>query len=127
MDAVSLAAVPDPPPAVDPLRALIQSRLDELGWSLREAARHTDGASYETFSAIMRGKGPRRPMDRTLDAISEALRIPVDKVYAAAGLTTPTPWILPQRFYRIPVHHRPLYEALMGAELEALEPTERGR
>lgn len=124
---MSLAAVPDPPPAVDPLRALIQSRLDELGWSLREAARHTQGASYETFSAIMRGKGPRRPMDRTLDAISEALRIPVDRVYAAAGLTTPEPWILDRRFFRIPRHHRAKFEELMGAMLEAMEPTERSR
>lgn len=106
----------------DPLRALLQARLDELGISRREAGRRTEKVGYETISRILRGatRGDQLT-DRTIEGLSEALQIPVRLVYEAAGRDQPVPWFWPDRFRGCTMRQRQIVEEVAAGFCEANE------
>lgn len=117
---MTLSLVPEQP---DPLRALLQARLDELGISRREAGRRTDKVGYETISRILRGATTADQLtDRTIEGLAEALQLPVRKVYEAAHRDQPIPWDWPDRFNVLTQTERRQIEAMAGLLAERHRP-----
>lgn len=120
---------------VNQLQQLVLTRLAELGepgrpMSARRAADRSRGlVSFHTLYAIGRGEHSGRITDQTAEGLAAALDVPVDRVYEAAGIPRPYGrWHWPERFDRVPPEHRPLFEALVVAYLEAdKRGYERGR
>jgi hypothetical protein len=102
------------------LRQLVQSRLDELGITAREAARRSNSAiSYETLYAVTTGRRRSELSARGAEGIAAALSIPVSRVWAAVGKTAPEPWDM-GRFEPLSPTSRQVVESV-AARLLALE------
>lgn len=111
---------------VDQLQHLVLTRLAELGergrpMSARRAAERSRGqVSYDTLYLIAKGQHSGRLTDRVAQGLADALGVPVDRVYDAAGQPRPqTRWQPPQRFDRLTLAQRQLLEDLASALLEA--------
>lgn len=107
------------------LRTLIQARIDELGISMRQAARRSDKVSYELLAMIVRGEGSARNRPKTLEGIAEALGVPLAKVYEAAGTAMPEPWEWPERFNVLTTRQRRIVESVAAGYAEANEAARR--
>jgi hypothetical protein len=107
------------------LQELVLRRLAELGdssgpMSAREAVRAANGmVSYELVRMIARGVHGGGVTDRVAEGLALTLRVPVERVYRAAGIPTPgTVWEWPARFSRVPNHMRPIVEDVASSLLE---------
>jgi len=114
--------------AGETLQDLIITRLAELGdksgpMSAREAVAAAESlVSYETLRALARGVHSGRITDRVAEGLARALRVPVSRVYAAAGVPAPQgDWAWPKRFERLSAAQRQVVEDVAGAILEAYE------
>lgn len=114
------------------LQQLVLRRLRELGgdrepMSAREAVRgHEELVSYETVRLIARGNHQGGITDRTAEGLSRALRVPVEHVYAAAGVPSPgARWRWPERFDRLSPRQRELVESLAASLLDAYDQGRR--
>jgi hypothetical protein len=115
----------DDQPRLEDLQELVLRRLAELGdtsgpMSAREAVRAAQGkVSYELIRMIARGVHGGAITDRVAEGLSLALRVPVDRVYRAAGIPTPgARWDWPERFSKIPGPQRAIVEDVAAAMLE---------
>lgn len=116
-------------PPMNPLRMLVLRRLADLGagdrpLSARVAADRATASgnpvSYSTLYDIINGKHSGRLTDSKIRGVAAALDVPVNQVYEAAGLPRPqTRWAWPEQFDRIAPEHRPMFEKLAAAFLEA--------
>ena len=61
----------------------LQSEMDKRGWSQSDLARYAD-LNRAVINKLLNGKS--HPQPATLEAISRALRIPLETTYRAAGL-----------------------------------------
>jgi transcriptional regulator with XRE-family HTH domain len=61
----------------------LQSEMDKRGWSQSDLARSAD-LNRAVINKLLNGKSHPQPV--TLEAISRALKIPVETIYRAAGL-----------------------------------------
>lgn len=96
---------------MEELRDLIQTRLDELGWSQAELARRS-GVAQQTINSWMtsvRAAGSRGPSPDKLRAVAEALGLPVIRVFEAAGRTLP-PAVPPEQEAELLAVYRELAE-----------------
>lgn len=114
------------------LQELVLTRLDELGddkgpMSALQASKAADQlVSYETMRQIARGNHAGRISDRIAAGLAQALRVPIERVYAAAGLPTPGErWEWPRRFDRLSQAQRRVVEDVAAAVLEAYEAGRR--
>lgn len=114
------------------LQQLVLRRLRELGgetgpMSARAAVQgHEDLVSYETVRLIARGVHQGKLTDRTAEGLSEALRVPLAQVYAAAGVQSPgARWHWPQRFDRLSPRQRELVEQIAASLLDAYDQGRR--
>lgn len=122
-------------PSMDPLRWLVITRLQELGtkdhpMSPRAAAERANGAiSHSTLYNIAQGRHTGRITDKVARGLAAALDMPIERVYEAAGASQPqTRWTLPEKFDRVALEHRGMFEDLVAAFLEAeRRGFERGR
>lgn len=122
-------------PSMDPLRWLVITRLQELGvkdkpMSPRAAAERAHGAiSHSTVYAIAQGRHSGRITDKVARGLAAALDLPIERIYEAAGAPPPqTRWAWPEKFDRVALEHRGLFEELVAAFLEAeRRGYERGR
>lgn len=120
---------------MDRLRELVLTRLNDLGvkgrpMSARQAAlRSAGGVSYDTLYAIANGRHTGRLRDDTARGLADALDVPVERVYEAAGVPRPqTRWQPHERFDRLTIEQRKLLESMGAALLEAEQRGyERGR
>lgn len=121
--------------SVDRLQELVLTRLNDLGTkgrplSARQAAlRSAGGVSYDTLYSIANGRHTGRLRDDTARGLADALDVPVERVYAAAGVPRPqTRWQPHERFDRLTFEQRKLLESMAAALLEAEQRGyERGR
>lgn len=122
----------DQPPR-ETLQELVLTRLAELGgttgpMSARQAIRHNDAdqyVSYETVRVLARGLHSGGLSDRVAEGLSRALRVPLERVYRAAGVPMPGDrWTPPTSFARLTPSERQLLEDMGNALLNAYE---RGR
>jgi hypothetical protein len=68
---------------------------------------------------IARGVHGGAVTDRVAEGLSLALRVPVERVYRAAGIPTPgTRWDWPERFDKVPGPQRQIVEDVASAMLE---------
>lgn len=114
------------------LQQLVVRRLRELGseagpMSAREAVRAAESlVSYENLRLIARGVHQGGISDRTAEGLSRALRVPVSRIYAAAGVPSPgTRWRWPEKFDRLAPRQRELVEQFAAALLEAYDQGRR--
>lgn len=120
---------------MDRLQELVLTRLNDLGtagrpMSARQAAlRSAGGVSYDTLYQIANGKHTGRLRDDTARGLADALDVPVERVYEAAGVPRPqTRWQPHERFDRLTTEQRKLLESVGAALLEAdRNGYERGR
>lgn len=61
----------------------LQSEMDKRGWSQSDLARYAE-LNRAVINKLLNGKS--HPQPATLEAISRALRIPLETIYRAAGL-----------------------------------------
>ena len=61
----------------------LQAEMDKRGWSQSDLARSAD-LNRAVINKLLNGKS--HPQPATLEAISRALRIPLETIYRAAGL-----------------------------------------
>lgn len=61
----------------------LQAEMDKRGWSQSDLARYAD-LNRAVINKLLNGKSHAQPT--TLEAISRALRIPLETIYRAAGL-----------------------------------------
>ena len=66
----------------------LQAEMDKRGWSQSDLARYAD-LNRAVINKLLNGKS--HPQPPTLEAISRALRIPIEITYRAAGLLPSTP------------------------------------
>jgi len=66
----------------------LQAEMDKRGWSQSDLARYAD-LNRAVINKLLNGKS--NPQPPTLEAISRALRIPIEITYRAAGLLPSTP------------------------------------
>lgn len=66
----------------------LQAEMDKRGWSQSDLARNAD-LNRAVINKLLNGKS--HPQHPTLEAISRALRIPIEITYRAAGLLPSTP------------------------------------
>jgi transcriptional regulator with XRE-family HTH domain len=66
----------------------LQAEMDKRGWSQSDLARFAD-LNRAVINKLLNGKS--QPQPATLEAISRALRIPIEITYRAAGLLPTTP------------------------------------
>jgi hypothetical protein len=114
------------------LQELVLTRLAELGdekapMSALQASKAAGGhVSYETIRLIARGNHSGRINDRIASGLALALRVPVERVYQAAGLPAPGErWEWPRRFDRLAHAQRRVIEDVAAAVLEAYEAGRR--
>lgn len=123
-------------PVADQLQHLVLTRLIELGtpgspMTARKAAeRSRGGVSFHTLYAIAKGSHSGKITDRTAQGIADALDVPVDRVYDAAGAPRPQGrWLPPERLDRLTLDQRRLLEdigyALLSAHAEGYEQGRR--
>lgn len=110
------------------LQELVLTRLAELGGSTgplpaRQAVRgNEDYVSYETVRVLARGMHSGGISDRVAEGLSRSLKVPLDRVYRAAGVPMPGErWQLPDRFSRLDPAQRQLIEEMAAALLEAYD------
>lgn len=65
----------------------LQAEMDKRGWSQSDLARAAD-LNRAVINKLLNGKS--HPQPTTLEAISKALRIPLETIYRAAGLLPPS-------------------------------------
>ena len=113
---------------VNMLQQLVLTRLGEMGepgrpMSIRAAAENARGlTSHHTLTAIANGEHSGRISDRTAEGIAAALRVPVARVYEAAGVPRPYGrWHWPEKFDRVRPEDRAIIEDLASALLKAEE------
>jgi hypothetical protein len=114
------------------LQDLVLTRLRELGtegepMSALQAVAAADGlVSYESLRSIARGLHGGRLGARTAEGLAKALRVPIERVYAAAGVPAPSgPWDWPRKFERLSPRQRELVEQIAAALLESYEQGRR--
>ena len=112
-------------PRPEDLQELVLRRLAELGddsgpMSAREAVKAAEGrVSYELVRMIARGVHGGAITDRVAEGLALTLRVPVERVYRAAGSPTPgSRWDWPERFVKIPGPQRQIVEDVASAMLE---------
>jgi transcriptional regulator with XRE-family HTH domain len=66
----------------------LQMEMDKRGWSQSDLARSAD-LNRAVINKLLNGKS--HPQPATLEAISRALKIPIEVTYRAAGLLPTTP------------------------------------
>lgn len=66
----------------------LQAEMDKRGWSQSDLARYAD-LNRAVINKLLNGKS--HPQPATLEAISRALKIPIEITYRAAGLLPTTP------------------------------------
>jgi transcriptional regulator with XRE-family HTH domain len=66
----------------------LQAEMDKRGWSQSDLARYAD-LNRAVINKLLNGKS--HPQPPTLEAISRALRIPIEITYRAAGLLPTNP------------------------------------
>src|SRR5215207_2271622 len=66
----------------------LQAEMDRRGWSQSDLARASD-LNRAVINKLLNGKS--HPQPATLEAISRALRIPIEIIYRAAGLLPSNP------------------------------------
>jgi transcriptional regulator with XRE-family HTH domain len=66
----------------------LQAEMDKRGWSQSDLARYAD-LNRAVINKLLNGKS--HPQPPTLEAISRALRMPIEITYRAAGLLPSTP------------------------------------
>jgi transcriptional regulator with XRE-family HTH domain len=66
----------------------LQAEMDKRGWSQSDLARYAD-LNRAVINKLLNGKS--HPQPQTLEAISRALRIPIEMTYRAAGLLPSMP------------------------------------
>ena len=66
----------------------LQMEMDKRGWSQSDLARYAD-LNRAVINKLLNGKS--HPQPPTLEAISRALKIPIEVIYRAAGLLPVTP------------------------------------
>ena len=66
----------------------LQTEMDKRGWSQSDLARASD-LNRAVINKLLNGKS--RPQPATLEAISRALKIPIEITYRAAGLLPNNP------------------------------------
>jgi hypothetical protein len=112
------------------LQDLVLTRLAELGgttgpMSARQAIRHNDAheyVSYETVRVLARGLHSGGLTDRVAEGLSRALRVPLERVYRAAGVPMPGDrWTPPNSFARLTPSDRQLLEDVGNALLNAYD------
>jgi hypothetical protein len=114
----------------DPLRILVQSRLDELGIGEREAARRSGSTvSYEYIRQITKGAHGRRssrPGARVVEGLSRALGVPEARLWEAWGLSVPERWVPPEKAHRMTARERRLVEEFIALVVDNRELPDRG-
>jgi hypothetical protein len=74
------------------------------------------------MSIIARGRHTGRLTDRVASGLADALGVPLQKAYEAAGVPRPVgEWVMPERLHRLDAEQRQLVERFAGALLEAFE------
>ncbi len=66
----------------------LQAEMDKRGWSQSDLARYAD-LNRAVINKLLNGKS--HPQPQTLEAISRALKIPIETAYRAAGLLPANP------------------------------------
>ena len=66
----------------------LQAEMDKRGWSQSDLARYAD-LNRAVINKLLNGKSHPQPL--TLEAISRALRVPIEMTYRAAGLLPANP------------------------------------
>src|SRR5512132_3157020 len=66
----------------------LQAEMDKRGWSQSDLARYAD-LNRAVINKILNGKS--HPQPPTLEAISRALKVPIEMAYRAAGLLPANP------------------------------------
>jgi hypothetical protein len=103
------------------LQELVLRRLEELDISAHRAAKDAQSlVSYETLRFIARGEHKGRLSNQIAQGIALALKVPVERVYRAAGILAPEDrWEWPEEFDAVPKSQRWIPEAVAAGLKEA--------